>query len=113
MPSWVMDALVILSNIDGVYDGDPSLPESRVIRRVEPDARMDVDAGAAVGVLRHHPGDHGHLPQVQLVGNAVYEDGEQPRIGENDLLLVRRRRIAVEGGFNVRHQHLLYPRQLL
>ena len=39
-----MDALVILSNIDGVYDGDPSLPESRVIRRVEPDARMDVDA---------------------------------------------------------------------
>ena len=39
-----MDALVILSNIDGVYDGDPSLPESRVIRRVDPDARMDVDA---------------------------------------------------------------------
>ena len=32
-----MDALVILSNIDGVYDGDPSLPESRVIRSARPD----------------------------------------------------------------------------
>ncbi len=30
------DALVILSNIDGIYDGDPALPESRVIRRIEP-----------------------------------------------------------------------------
>ena len=28
------DMLVILSNIDGVYDGDPSLPESRVISEI-------------------------------------------------------------------------------
>ena len=39
-----MDALVILSNIDGVYDGDPSDPASRVIRRVEPETKMDVDS---------------------------------------------------------------------
>lgn len=28
------DTLIILSNIDGIYDGDPSLPGSRVIERV-------------------------------------------------------------------------------
>ncbi len=35
----MMDAqnLVILSNIDGIYDGDPADPASKVIRRVEPD----------------------------------------------------------------------------
>lgn len=31
-----LDCLVILSNIDGVYDGDPSLPTSRVIPVVKP-----------------------------------------------------------------------------
>lgn len=30
-----VDALVILSNIDGVFDGPPSLPESKLIRKVE------------------------------------------------------------------------------
>ncbi|MDR0845816.1 MAG: glutamate 5-kinase [Tannerella sp.] len=29
-----MDALIILSNVDGIYDGDPSLPESRVIAEI-------------------------------------------------------------------------------
>ena len=28
-------ALIILSNIDGIYDGNPSLPESNVIREIE------------------------------------------------------------------------------
>ena len=31
------DALVILSNIDGIFDGDPKDPQSRVIERVDPD----------------------------------------------------------------------------
>jgi len=31
------DALIILSNIDGVYDGDPALPESSLIPEVTPD----------------------------------------------------------------------------
>ena len=30
------DMLVILSNIDGIYDGDPASPESRVIREIRP-----------------------------------------------------------------------------
>ena len=34
------EALVILSNIDGIYDGDPKLPQSKVIERV--DARRDL-----------------------------------------------------------------------
>ena len=76
-------------------------------------AGVDVDTGAAVGVLRHHPGDHGDVPQVQLVGDAVYEYGEQAGIGEDDLLLVRGRRVAVKGGLDVRHQCLLDTGQLL
>ena len=32
------DMLVILSNIDGVYDGDPSDPSSNIVRQVRPDA---------------------------------------------------------------------------
>lgn len=31
------DALIILSNIDGIYDGDPKSPDAKVIRRVDPD----------------------------------------------------------------------------
>ena len=35
-----MDALVILSNVDGIYDGDPSLPESKVIKEIS-DVKQD------------------------------------------------------------------------
>lgn len=31
------DMLILLSNIDGLYTGDPALPESRLIRTVKPD----------------------------------------------------------------------------
>jgi len=37
-----MDALIILSDVDGIYDGDPSLPESRVIAEVT--ERTDITA---------------------------------------------------------------------
>lgn len=43
-----MDALVILSNVDGIYDGDPSSPDSTVIREVtdvKQDALSFVQAG--------------------------------------------------------------------
>ena len=36
-----MDALIILSNIDGVYTGDPSLPYSKLIREIHPDSEID------------------------------------------------------------------------
>ena len=35
------DALVILSNIDGIYDGNPSTPGAAVIRRVEPQTSLE------------------------------------------------------------------------
>lgn len=34
------EALIILSNIDGIYDGNPSLPESRVIPIIKPDTDL-------------------------------------------------------------------------
>lgn len=37
-------ALIILSNIDGVYDGDPILPESQVILDIYPEAALDTDS---------------------------------------------------------------------
>ena len=43
-----MDALVILSNVDGLYNGDPSLPESKVIREImntKQDMSMYIQAG--------------------------------------------------------------------
>lgn len=39
-----MDALIILSNIDGVYDGDPSLPASKVIT----DIALDEDISCVI-----------------------------------------------------------------
>ena len=42
------DLLVILSNIDGIYDGDPSLPESKVIREVRPGA-VDLSSVVVAG----------------------------------------------------------------
>lgn len=35
------EALIILSNIDGIYDGNPSCPGSSVIRRVEPHSSLE------------------------------------------------------------------------
>lgn len=35
------DALILLSNIDGIYDGDPSDPSSKVIRKVAPSDNLD------------------------------------------------------------------------
>lgn len=39
-----MDALVILSNIDGVYDGNPAEEASRLIREILPESRIEADA---------------------------------------------------------------------
>ena len=46
------------------------------------------------------------------MGDAVDEDGEQARIGKDDLLLVGGGGVAVEGGLDVRQQHLLDAGQL-
>lgn len=39
-----MDALVLLSNVDGVFTGDPADPESQLIREIEPEQALDSDA---------------------------------------------------------------------
>ena len=80
--------------------------------RADLGAGVDIDTGAAVGVLRHDAGDHGNLPQVQLVGDAVDEDGEQAGVGEDDLLPVGGGGVAVKRGLDVRQQHLLDVGQL-
>jgi len=43
-----MDALVILSNVDGVYDGDPASDDSHVIREIS-DFRQDLQSIIQVG----------------------------------------------------------------
>ncbi len=40
------DALIVLSNIDGVYDGDPSLPGSSIIQEFDP-ATYEIDSIAS------------------------------------------------------------------
>jgi glutamate 5-kinase len=35
-----MDALIILSNVDGIYDGNPASPESKVIREIHEKADL-------------------------------------------------------------------------
>ena len=61
-------------------------------------AGVDVDAGVVVGVLGHHPGDHGDLHAIEHVGDAVDKDGVEAGVGEDDLLLGGRGRVAVKVG---------------
>jgi glutamate 5-kinase len=37
-----VDALVLLTNVDGVYDGDPTLPTSQIIKEITPDAKHNL-----------------------------------------------------------------------
>ena len=76
-------------------------------------AGVDVNTGTAVSVFGHHAGDDGHMAQIQLACHAIGEDGEQARIGENDLLLVPRRRVAVENSLHICQQHRLNGGQTL
>ena len=43
-----LDALVILSNVDGIYNGDPAIPESEVIREIV-GAKQDVSSCIQTG----------------------------------------------------------------
>src|SRR5262249_21919802 len=49
-------------------------------------ARVDVDAGRAVGELGDHARDQGDVERVELVRDAVVGDGGQARIAEDRLV---------------------------
>jgi glutamate 5-kinase len=69
------DALVILSNIDGIYDGVPSDPASRVIPVIEPD---NMTASKFIAPVRSNFGRGGMLTKfsiakkVALAGTPVH-----------------------------------------
>ena len=68
-------------------------------------ARVDVDTRDPVHVLGHHAGQHGHAQLEQAVRHPVHRDGLEPRIAVDDLVRGLGRRVAVEGGPDVRVQH--------
>ena len=53
------------------------------------------------------------MAQVQLVADPVGEDGEQARIGQDDLLPVLGGGVAVKDGVDIRQQQLLDAGQLI
>ncbi len=76
-------------------------------------AGVNVGAGLGVGPLGHDAGHQAHADCVQLVGEAVDGDGEQARVGENDLVEVGGGRVAVEGGLHVFDEGAAQGGQLL
>ena len=68
-------------------------------------AGVDIDARFAVGMLAHDPGEHGHLQQIQLMGQPVDGHGEEARVAEYDLVGREGRRVTVEEGGQVRLGH--------
>ena len=66
---------------------------------------MDVDAGARVGPLGHHPRDEGHLQAVQQVGEPMDRHRLEAGVAEDDLVERPHGRIAVVGGLHVGGKH--------
>lgn len=64
-----MDALIILSNVDGIFDGDPSLPASRVIR----DAGRQDDLSALISPGLSAFGRGGMLTKYHLARKVADE----------------------------------------
>ncbi len=62
------DALVILSNVDGLYDGDPAHPESRVIREIVPGKR---DVSEYVVASRSSFGRGGMATKSRIAGKVA------------------------------------------
>ncbi len=58
------DALVILSNVDGIFSGDPSDPSSQLIRRVE--AEQGDDLGQYISTTKSQFGRGGMLTKCRI-----------------------------------------------
>ena len=67
---------------------------------------MNVDAGAAVGPLGHHPRNERHVQLVQHVGQPIDGDRLEARIAEDHFVERLARRVAVVGGLHVERQNL-------
>jgi glutamate 5-kinase len=65
-----MDALVILSNVDGIYDGDPAGEQSEVIREIT-DAGRDVSSCIRTG--KSHFGRGGMLTKYRIARKVADE----------------------------------------
>lgn len=65
-----VDALVILSNIDGIYDGDPSLPTSKVIRHI---TTSDHDLSGCISTTKSQFGRGGMLTKSRISGKVADE----------------------------------------
>ena len=64
------DSLIILSNIDGIYDGNPADPKSEVIRKVEPDT---TDLSRVVATGKSTFGRGGMLTKSRIALKAASE----------------------------------------
>ena len=57
-------------------------------------SRVDVAPRAGVRPLAHDAGHEGHAHLEELVGHPVDRDGEQPWIGQNDLVQADTRHVG-------------------
>ena len=65
----------------------------------------------AVRPLRHDARNERDVFQIKLMRQPLHRDGLDERIRHDDLLLARRRRVAVERGLHVRLQNFADARQ--
>ena len=58
-------------------------------------ARVNIDTGNTVGMLRHDSGNHRNTQHMKLMGQPIHRNGKQARIGENDLLAAGGSRVTL------------------
>ena len=102
------DALIDLdaaADLTGFADHDAGamINEKMVADRC---AGMDVDAGAGVRPLRHHPGNQRHLQPVQDMGEPMDRHRFEAGIAEDDLVEGPYGGVAVVGRLDVGREHL-------
>ena len=73
-------------------------------------AGVDVDAGDAVGVLRHDSRNQRHPQRIQNMGQPVDGDGKQPGVAEDDLIHAGSGGIPVKEGLHIGLGHSPHPR---
>ena len=74
-------------------------------------AGMNVDTGHGMSVLCHHPGQHGDIQAVQLVGDSEYADGLKGGIGQHDLLPAGGGGVALVSRLHIGIQHFSDSRE--